>query len=292
MSQVMISYRNLPEQKAFAEELNEAFKAVGVDTWLDTEQLTEAIEWENAIIDGIKNSDYVAVCLSEDYFESEICLMECYIARGYRKKILPIWVSNNTGLNPFELISRHPETEGLEYKSVAKLNLQDLWGLPLTRYERIKRIVDSVANPISHETVYKVYISYKYHQAKFATKVADSLNDEGLSTFIMTKHVNIGDDHNEVAWNAMLQAKYHISIITPDIKDSVYIKNELRLAKTRNTKYLSIAAETLIGEEQLKKDIRASFRATEFDILNKTQWFRLDEGYDIMIEKLIKVVSS
>ncbi len=92
MPRVMISYRNNEEQKAFATELNQAFNA-DVETWIDYEKIASGQFWKDAIIDGIKDSDYVVLCLSTEYLKSSVCMLECYIARGYRKKVLPLWIS-------------------------------------------------------------------------------------------------------------------------------------------------------------------------------------------------------
>lgn len=290
MPRVMISYRNVPEQKAFALELNEAFKAVGIKTWIDVDDIEEGDVWKDAIIDGIKNSDYVALCMSHEYFESPICMMECYIARGYRRKLLPIWIDPDPNRDVWSEISKYIETQGLEYRYIAGINRQDFWGLPLIRSERIQRIINSVANPIPEDKTYDVYISYRYTQAIFATQIADDLNELDISTFIMSKHMNVGDNFHEVGWNAMLQARFHIIILTPDINQSDYIKNEIRVSQTKDTIFIPILANTLVDNSEAQQAILQTFTTDEFRSLNDSQWFRTDEGYDVMIDKLRRFI--
>ncbi len=292
MVKVMISYRNVPDQKAFAQELSDAFETSGVNTWLDVKDIGPLSKWEDAIVDGIKNSDYVAVCLSPEYFESDICMMECYIARGYRKKILPIAVSQSPTYNVFHDIMDHEETKGLEDLNIAFMYEPTYAGLPLTKYERIQRIVAAVVNPVPQETKYDIYVSYKFSQAEFATRIADDLNRENLSTFIMTTKIYPGDIWREVTWNAMLQAKYHIVVLTPDIKDSVYIKNEIRVSRTKETVFVPILADTLANDQQAQDDILNTFKTREFALLNDTQWLRTDKGYDHMMQSLINFLGS
>lgn len=292
MPKVMISYRNVPAQKKFALELKNLFKLSNVETWIDVEDIKKGQKWKDAIIDGIKDCDYVALCLSEDYFQSDICMMECYIARGYRKKILPIWVTGNPQVDPWQLIPRFVETEGLQYKLIANTDLQDFWGLSLTKPERMRRIVDAVVNPIPHDAVYDVYISYRYHQAPFAAQIAQSLSAKGISTFVMPLCVNVGDDQNEAGWNAILQAKHHIVIMSDDLKDSAYIKNEIRVSQTKDTDFVPVASDNLINQPQKKQAIRQSFIATEFAVLNTVQWFEPDAGYDFMIDELTDLLKN
>ncbi len=85
MTQVMISYRNIDGQKEFADVLEQALAKAGFSTWIDKNNIPPLSRWEDEIFKGIKNSDFVILCLSPEYFESEICLLECYVARGYGK---------------------------------------------------------------------------------------------------------------------------------------------------------------------------------------------------------------
>lgn len=287
MPRVMISYRNVPDQKKFAHELGDAFEAAGVDTWLDTKDIKPPASWEDQIVDGIKNSDYVVVCLSEEYYDSDVCMMECYIARGYRKKILPVCVSQDPNFNIWGAIPYYEETKGLEDVSIAHIYEQHFFGLALTEHERIQRVIDAIVKPISEDATYDIYISYKSSEATFATQIADDLNKANLSTFVATRNINIGDNWREAGWSALLQAKYHIVILTPDIKDSIYIKNEIRVSRTKDTVFIPILVENLTNNIQAQNDLRSSFTTKEFALLNDIQWLKLDKGYDHMIQWLI-----
>ena len=101
MARVMISYRNIDGQRDFAFSLEKALADAGIETWLDVKDIPRLSLWEDEIFKGIIDSDYVVLCLSPEYFESETCRFECYVARGYGKTILPLIVANDTSASVF-----------------------------------------------------------------------------------------------------------------------------------------------------------------------------------------------
>lgn len=292
MPRVMISYRNLPEQKMFALSLHEVFQAAGVSTWIDVNDIPPLSRWEEEIINGIKHSDFVVLCLSDDYYDSYICMMECYIARGYRKKILTLWVTETSVIPYWDSLPKHTETQGLEYCLMGGLHTHNFWGLSLSYKERIDRILQAVLDPISIDTHYDVYVSYRSGHADFATKIADNLNRKAISTFIMTRHVNIGDNFHEVGWNAMLTARFHVIVLAEDIVESTYVKNEIRVSRTKPTDFLVILPDALTMDSGAENAIRQSFKGTEFDLLNSIQWLNPGDNFDAMMDTLVRYITN
>ncbi len=136
----------------------------------------------------------------------------------------------------------------------------------------MQRIIKSVADPIPEDATYDVYISYRYNQGGYATQIADDLNESGISAFVMTKHMNIGDDYHEVGWNAMLQAKFHIVILTPDIATSDYIQNEIRVSQTKNTRFIPILSKDHLNDVDEHRKMQDTFKYDdEFRELVATQ---------------------
>mmetsp|Transcript_17520 Transcript_17520/g.28546 ORF Transcript_17520/g.28546 Transcript_17520/m.28546 type:complete len:388 (+) Transcript_17520:87-1250(+) len=85
---VMVSYcrRNTPFVKSLVQFLND----IGIDPWVDWEDIPPAVDWMKQITKGIINA-YAFICvLSPEYLESKICLEELQIALDSGKLIVPI----------------------------------------------------------------------------------------------------------------------------------------------------------------------------------------------------------
>lgn len=129
MPRVMISYRNVDGQKEFAIELEKTLSDAGIETWLDVNEIAPGSQWEKEIFNGIKESDYVVLCFSLEYFESEMCMTECYLARGYGKKLLPIILPDDSNQSVFDLIATNVITEGIEYLHIINTRSYIVQGL-------------------------------------------------------------------------------------------------------------------------------------------------------------------
>jgi len=300
MTRVMISYRNLPKQRALATEISDMLNDNGIGTWIDHRSIPMFSTWENAIIDGITNSEFVILCLSPEYFESDICLMECYIARGYGKHIIPLVFEHEDespdGISAiqrvFELITSHEETKGLEDLTVGRLDDNArMFGLPMSKDDVFQRILDVIHQPTS-DIKYDVCISYKATQGEYATRIADDLNGDGINTFISTRSLKLGNPLRPPNWRAILQSRYHIIILTPDIRDSVYIKNEILVSRTKETIFMPILAESLVDDESARAEIIDTFTTPEFAMLKRVQWLIPENGYDAMIQTLLNYIKS
>ena len=128
MPRVMISYRNVDGQREFASNLERELANAGMETWLDVKDIPRLSRWEDENFKDIINSDYVVLCLSPEYFESETCLVECYVARGYGKTLLPIIAPHDSAENVYELFQNYEATRGLDHINFLNYKTQSVLG--------------------------------------------------------------------------------------------------------------------------------------------------------------------
>lgn len=287
MTKAMISHRATSAEKAIAVELNVMLLEKGVHTWIGFQDIHLGIRWEDVIFDAILSADVVIVCLSEGYYDSRDCLTELYFARAYQKKIIPVWVGTDPNFDAWTTIPTYEPTKGLEDLLIAHLHEGTFFGLNLTLTERLERIVDSVANPIDNSQKYEVFISYKSSESKYATQIAEDLNEADIPTFISTKHINVGDDWRTASYRPLIYSRFHIVILTPDIVESIYIKNEVRLSSTKQTEYIPIASPKYGTNPDSLRSLLDKVLVDDFSVLGDFQVLRPDGDYNGMIIDLI-----
>jgi hypothetical protein len=288
MPRVMISYRNIDGQREFAASLEKELANAGLETWIDFRDIPRLSKWEEEIFKGIIHSDCVILCLSPDYFESETCLFECYVARGYGKTLLPIIAPYEGNESVFALLSQHEATKGIDHLHVLEFHLQAIMGLPQSSAMLTQRLIKAITEPTPLDTDYDVYCSFKWQQGAFATQVADDLNNAGIKTFIHTRSIDVGTDWRQVQWNAQLRSKIHIVFMSPEVVQSPYIENEILVTRTQNnTPFIPVLAPDF-RDEETKSKIRASFaKSKNLSVLNEIQWFIPNEDYSVFIDTLI-----
>jgi WD40 repeat protein len=88
VTKLFVSYSR-KDSKA-ARRLVEAFKASGLDVWVDWEDIPLAAEWLNQIFTGIEQADAFIFLISPDSVASEICKVEISKAVENNKRIIPI----------------------------------------------------------------------------------------------------------------------------------------------------------------------------------------------------------
>lgn len=294
MPRVMISYRNIPGQTEFAESLEKELANAGIETWLDRKNIPPFSRWEEEIFKGIINSDYVVLCLSPEYFASETCLFECYIARGYGKILLPIIVPYEGRQSVFDMLGDFEATRGIDHLHIISFHTREILGL-LEEYDAlIQRLVRAITNPIPPDAHYDVYFSFRWKQATFATQVADDLNQAGIKTFIHTRATDVGNDWRRVSWNATLKAKIHIVVLSPDVAGSEYIGNEVLVMRTKkNAEFIPILATEFVNDKNAIDLIRDSFaQSKNLSMLTEIQWNGPKQGYSVFINDLIGYIKG
>jgi hypothetical protein len=290
MPRVMISYRNVDGQREFAFDLEKELANAGLETWLDTKNIPRLSRWEDEIFNGIINSDYVILCLSPDYFESETCLFECLIARGYGKTLLPIIVPYDAQIEVLDLISDHDETKGIDHLNILNFRTQTVLGLREEHAKLTQRVIKAITHPTLPDTDYDVYFSFRTSQATFATQVADDLNKAGIKSFIHTRAIDPGVDWRRMSWSAGLRSKIHVVILSPDVEQSEFIKNEVLVTRTKqNTQFIPLLAQDFVDDQAAKSTIRQTFSTSKnLSMLNQIQWFIPQEKdfIDVLIKDI------
>ncbi len=293
MPRVMISYRNVAGQREFAAALEKELANAGLETWLDVKNIPRLSRWEDEIFKGIIGSDYVVLCLSPEYFESETCLFECYIAQGYGKTLLPIIIPYEGDENVLQLITQFEETKYIEQLNFINFQSQSILGLKEDRAKLTQRIIKAIKQPTLIDIDYDVYFSFRATQAAFATQVADDLNKAGIKAFIHTR-ADVGVDWRRTSWSAGLRAKIHVVILSPDVRASEYIENEVLVTRTKKeAQFIPILAPEFANDETTKSTIRQTFATSKhLSVLNEIQWFIPNQDYQTFINILIADIQA
>ncbi|HLQ31897.1 MAG TPA: toll/interleukin-1 receptor domain-containing protein, partial [Chloroflexota bacterium] len=92
--QVFISYSSDDLALAFA--LEAKLKAEAIPVWLDKHSIPAGSSWDAAIVEGIKQSAVVAVCVSPKAVASDNVRQELRLAMQYKKPILPLLLTPTT----------------------------------------------------------------------------------------------------------------------------------------------------------------------------------------------------
>lgn len=294
MPRVMISYRRINGQSEFAASLEKELSAAGFDTWFDQNNIPAGSKWEDEIFKGVIESDYVILCLSPEYLESQYCLFECYIARGYGKRLLPIIVPYDESVSVFDLIGSHEETRGIDHLNILSFNPREILGLVEDYLTLVRRLIKPIIDPTPIDVDYDVYFTYRWRQAHFATQIADDLNAAGIKSFIHTRAIDVGADWRRVSWSAMLRAKSCIVILSPDVSDSEYIKNEVLVMRTKkNTQFIPVLAQEYADHKDAISEISRGFRNSKnLSVLSDIQWYIPNRGYSVLIDTLIADITA
>lgn len=294
MSRVMISYRQIPGQSEFADRLERELANAGFETWIDKKNIPPGSNWESEIFQGIIASDYVILCLSPEYFESQTCQSECYIARGYGKNLLPIVVPYEGRISVFELIGQYEATKGIDHLHIISFQGQEVLGLVEDYTLLVQRLAKAMTNPTPLDADYEVYCSFRWTQAEFATRIADDLNRAGIKTFIHTRSIDVGAEWRRASWSATLKARFHLVILSPDVYSSDYIGNEVLIRRTKkDTHFIPVLAQEFVNDKVAKDEILTTFRnSPNLAELNKIQWYVPDKGYQDLIDRLIKHIKT
>jgi len=89
---VFLSYARADEE--IVQPLSTVLCAAGLRPWLDTSGLPPGTpQWDRMVRSALQDAHAVVIICSEHSRDSEYVAIELEIARGYRKIILPVWVS-------------------------------------------------------------------------------------------------------------------------------------------------------------------------------------------------------
>jgi len=152
----------------------------------------------------------------------------------------------------FSLLSDHEETKGLEDIFMMRLHALNAVGLPIDRSEALERVVNGVlaasgAGPRPHE----VYVSYSGNtDGEFATEVASNLTSNGISGWVATKNVHVGEIWRDAQARAMMAASSHVIILDEDIVRSSVMRTEILLSEALGLSTYTVLPPRLEGEHE------------------------------------------
>ncbi|MEW6405309.1 MAG: TIR domain-containing protein, partial [Chloroflexota bacterium] len=99
MTSIMVSYSR--KDSAAARKLIESFQKLGLEVWVDWEDIPPAVGWLDQILQGIEESDAFIFCISPDSITSEVCKVEIGHAAKNNKRIIPVVLRD---VNPKDVI--------------------------------------------------------------------------------------------------------------------------------------------------------------------------------------------
>ena len=90
---VMISYCR--RNSELVRRIHQAFVSIGVDCWIDFEDIPKGVDWWQSIKNGIERSHVCVYCISNDAIKSKVCGWEVDHMMKHNKKVLPIVVAED-----------------------------------------------------------------------------------------------------------------------------------------------------------------------------------------------------
>lgn len=281
----MISYSH--DDSDFIKTLDAKLQGGGVDSWLDSRDIRPGYPWREEIFKAIVNCEYVIVCLSPTYIQSQMCRMEVYLARCYGKKVLPIMISEEC----WNELQIHHELSGLDNLLIANFVNNKVFGFALSQEEQFQQIIDSIKPVDTICAPSSAYISFRAINATYATKIADDLADSGINTWIATRSYRIGDECLELQWKALMAAKVLIVVLSEAVLESHLIQNEILVAITRKLPVIPVLID--FDEDKTNEFTRRLSRklvdssSYEMRYLSEIHWlYPNNPDYPSMIEKL------
>ncbi|MCH9652184.1 MAG: toll/interleukin-1 receptor domain-containing protein [Deltaproteobacteria bacterium] len=239
----MISYRST--DLGFAEELLGLLRDQGIFTWIDREGIKPGTQWRDELFRALKQCRALVVVLSRDYLSSDNCRMEVFIARSLGHRIVPVMIEDC-----FSVLSEHEETKGLEDTFMMRLHSLNVVGLQIDRSEALRRVVNGVLATSGVEpSLHEAYVSYSGNtDGEFATEVARDFSNAGISSWVATQNVHVGDNWRDAQARAMMGASSHVVVLDENIVRSPVLRTEILLSEALGLSTYTVLPPRLEGE--------------------------------------------
>ena len=88
MPDIFISYSRRDQE--FVKRLFDSLTGVGLDVWVDWEDIEPTADWWQRINQGIETSNTVLFVVSPESLASPVCMMEANYALGFNKRFIPL----------------------------------------------------------------------------------------------------------------------------------------------------------------------------------------------------------
>ncbi|MBX3081877.1 MAG: toll/interleukin-1 receptor domain-containing protein [Anaerolineae bacterium] len=287
-SKVFISYSR--SNLSFVKTLDAQLIEQGIEAWVDWRDIPPGVNWRQTLYDGLTASDVVLIFLSPAYIESENCRIECYLARYYGKRVIPIMVQDCRDMLPI-----YEETKGLEDVVFVNYAQYQLFGFPVDDDFLLNLIVEVVEDePRAWYTSDALhYISYSSPDALFAGRVAADLTKANIDVFFTPLSSPTAIPWRESMARAMMRAKALIVCISPTAAQSSWVRREVLFAYTRHLPIYPIVTEVTASSQQLMQDMNAALaQSYEMRLLADVNWLYPNPTYEHLRDNLIAVLTS
>jgi len=266
---VSLARKNESEARQILDRLKEAF----VDYWVYYRDIPAGRNWRLAAREALYSASHFMVFLSPEALESINVRIELYLARCYKKKLIPV-VLNDC----HEQIGLYKETEWLYNHKMIYSS---------TEIEAsISEILNSIyppAQPLALNTN-QIFISYAPNDIDFANKLAFDLRQMGGKVWIDSQSIDVGSHIFEERIDGLMTAHYLVICLSGhSIKDE-QVKRDLQLSFSRNIPIVPVITE--LGSASSIKDLSTAVMIDELvkDLLD-INWIRYNT-WDVILNQL------
>lgn len=113
-----------------------------------------------------------------------------------------------------------------------------------------------------------IFLSYSHNDSEIALDFYDKLKKHGLTVWMDKKDMSLGTSWTSAIENAIDNASVIVFLITPNAKDSQWIKEEVKLARSKGKAILPVYLEGDIPEsltEHQMLDLSAIALSDDFE---------------------------
>ncbi len=285
--QVMLSYSRRDE--AFVRKFHADLAAREVQTWVDWQDIRPGTPWREAIYNGVLQSDAMLLFLSPAYVSSEMCRMECFLARANNKQMIPIMIETC-----WEDIPRYFETNGLDNLNTLLLiaPADAPADTPVYDNDTVATVVRLIRAEFAPPVEAPVYISYPAKQRSFTRQLVQDLQAAGIpvwADFMM----DFGVDWRDALWTVLKTARGMIVVLDTNTPGSQIIKKEILIARTRNLPTFPIVVAEIPEASDVEREMRHALdESYEMRLLSEIQWLRPTPDYKTMVDRLVTSLRS
>ena len=269
---VMISYK--AANRATADELYAALESAGLSPWMDSRGIEPGTKWRDELLKELRSCQVFVALLTPEYVQSEHCRMEVFIARSRGCVVLPIALEDC-----FDSLDRYEETKGLADTFMVLLYKLSLVGLPISRQEAIQRVIAAARNIDQEPARKSVYVSYCNDEAEIATRIAQQLEQDGISAWVATQDCRVGDNWRQAQARGIMNASAQVVVLDESIGNTHVLRTEIMLAEAFGLPVFTVLGASLEGKNDVVGRVMQGLRAADitFSRLTEMQPFQCDQ---------------
>jgi TIR domain len=238
---IMVSYRT--HSRELADELYNALESDGLSPWMDYRGIQPGTRWRDELLRIVRTCRAVVAVLTRDYLQSEHCRMEIFIARSRGVPILAVMAEDC-----FDLLDQYEETKGLADTFMVRIHRLSVVGLTITREDAIRRVVAAARDAASEPPAKSVYVAYCNGEAALATRVANQLEADGISTWVATQDCRVGDNWRQAQARGVLNASVQVVVLDETIARADVLRTEILLAEAVGLPVFTVLGAALAAD--------------------------------------------